>query len=166
MCQRLPLELVDAILEYLTDDKLVLAACCLVCKAWIYPSRRCLFADVEIRNQNTARHALLSSSTTWSISPYVRRLRLIGLLSLSFWNEKLPHLRSLKNLRSLTITSLHWHHTSPGAVLVCNNFKTIVRLHLGRIQFITLAQLAIPLHFLHSCKRLAPIRRSCGWIPM
>jgi hypothetical protein len=85
---------------------------------------------VEIRNQNTA-HGLLSSSTTWLISPYIRRLRLVGLLSLLFWNEKLPHLRSLENLRSLTITSLHWYRTSPGAVLVCNNFKTIVRLHLG-----------------------------------
>jgi hypothetical protein len=148
VCQRLPLELIDAIFEHLTD-KSALASCCLVCKAWIHRSRRHLFAAVDLnrRNANGLLKPPISSTTTSPISPYIRRLRLVGNFPASLWNETLPRLRLLENLRSLTITSTSLqppsHFVPPvSPAVVFSNCNTVVRLHLGGVQFYTFARLA------------------------
>ena len=47
----LPLELVEDIFNYLQHDKETLATCTLVVKSWIYPSRKHLFASVNLTSE-------------------------------------------------------------------------------------------------------------------
>jgi hypothetical protein len=162
MGQQLPLELIDAIFEHLTDDKSVLATCCLVCKAWIHPSRRHLFNVVDLNQRNAIGLLKPSSTTTSPISPYIRRLRLVGNFPSSLWNATFPRLRLLENLRSLTITSLQlpWY-TVPGAVV--SNCNTVVRLHLDSVQFITFAQLSQIICTFRGLNTLILTRSNWSW---
>ena len=139
---RIPVELIDAVFEHLKDDKPALIACCLVCKAWVHSSRRLLFDSLILRYRNSGFPPRPTTTGTWplAISPYIRRLFLVEELPPIAWNDLLPRIRTLQNLRSFTVTSLPHeilHHPS-----LITSFDTITRLHLSVGRFASFAHLA------------------------
>jgi hypothetical protein len=72
----LPNELVDAIIDLLHDDRAALTACALVCRSWVTASRRHLFSQFIIDNENGSKASDLLSSATCTIALAVRHLTL------------------------------------------------------------------------------------------
>jgi hypothetical protein len=60
----LPQEITDHIIDHLWDDKHALRTCSLVCKAWSFPTRHHLFADVVITYWNFKTTATLGPAVT------------------------------------------------------------------------------------------------------
>ena len=49
MSRPLPEEILDAVMDHLHDESRTLKSCCIVCKAWIHPTRRRLYNHVTFR---------------------------------------------------------------------------------------------------------------------
>jgi hypothetical protein len=71
-----PHELVDAIIDLLHDDHAALTTCALVCRSWVTASRRHLFSQFVIDNENGSKASDLLSSATCTIALAVRHLTL------------------------------------------------------------------------------------------
>ncbi|KAI8972571.1 hypothetical protein BD414DRAFT_448397 [Trametes punicea] len=70
---RLPLELLEQIIEGLYDDRPTLRNCALVCHALVHPARRYLFERVVVHDRNLAQYVLLFLKNP-HLAEYVRDL--------------------------------------------------------------------------------------------
>jgi len=88
----LPYELVDIIIDYLHGDRVALAACCLVCKAWLASSRYHLFTDILLNHWNCDNILSLPAPSIFSIA--ARRLMLTDKDSLPPGIEQFSSIRA------------------------------------------------------------------------
>ncbi|OCH94035.1 hypothetical protein OBBRIDRAFT_723682, partial [Obba rivulosa] len=70
----LPPELTDRIIDFLYGDKYTLAACGLVCRAWVPASRFHLFHSVRLRTKRQYLRWLFVLTSSRHIGHYVRKL--------------------------------------------------------------------------------------------
>jgi len=140
MTKELPIELVEAILDYLHDDKRALKMCSLVCKAWLHPTYRLLFYDTRLSwYRFTTAFDRQSKSTA---VPFIRRLH-IGYGPPHLWNEILPFLSGFHLITSLTLDTLYWDKIFPRVQsIISNRFTTITRLELQSLFTATFSELA------------------------
>ncbi|KZP18206.1 hypothetical protein FIBSPDRAFT_956575 [Athelia psychrophila] len=76
MPSRFPPEIVDAIIDHLHADRLYLANCSLVCRAWVAASRYHLIDTLWLRADTALRRFPVLQSPLCTLWPYVRHLRL------------------------------------------------------------------------------------------
>ena len=136
--ERLPPELIEGIFDYLQQDKRVLKACSLVCKAWLYPAYRRLFYDTRL-SWDRLRIAFDPRSKS-TAAPFIRRLHL-WYDSIRAWNEISPSLDGFHSVTSLSIAQLRWDD-SEVRLAISNRFIAIVRLELQIVLTTTFSELA------------------------
>jgi hypothetical protein len=123
---RLPLELIERIIDFFHDSRKDLYHCALVCKAWLAPSRYHLFYSICICPDPSKRwvpcfwqYDLLYETLQQSphIAHYVREFRFLSVSQMADPNWPLPKqiaslLQSFTNLRKLTLCSIFWETLS------------------------------------------------------
>ena len=132
-CEKLPQEVIAAIVDNIRDDNESLEVFSLVCKAWINPARYHLFASLTIRDMNDLRD-IKSANIAPAYTPFLRELCLASSKDHhNFWREVIFLLHDFRTprLRSLDLRSLTWHSLSPAhrSAFLCQ-FDSIVSLQL------------------------------------
>jgi hypothetical protein len=115
--QRLPPELVDAIIGLLHTDPATLATCALVCKSWVPASRYHRFSQLVIRPRPKIEISELLSSTMCTIAPAVQHLKLVMLEGLSSLHDIASSLPNVMQLTILKSTLQDTHNFSPAALV-------------------------------------------------
>jgi hypothetical protein len=101
MASRLPPELTDTVIDYLHDDKHSLAACSLVCQAWVPASRYHLFGSVTIPPRKVQSFIDIIYSRTCTIRPHVSRFVVDQLPPLQQFQTIVVAIHTLPFVRSL-----------------------------------------------------------------
>src|ERR1700730_5438708 len=106
-CEKLPQELIAAIVDNIRDDNESLGTFSLVCKAWTSPARDHLFASLTIKDQNIGKIKTANIASTYT--PFLRDLHLESLNNHhEFWHELIPFLADFRTprLRSLELSHI------------------------------------------------------------
>jgi hypothetical protein len=134
-CENLPQELIAAIADDIWDNKTLLKAFSLVCKAWTNPARDHLFASWTIPDHNDRLEKIKAANIASTYSPFLRHLHLISWgHHPTFWHEVVPFLADFRapRLRSLVINNFAWHSLSPDErSAFLRRFESIVSLQLS-----------------------------------
>lgn len=116
-----PLELWEAIIDYLHEDPHTLTVCGLVCRAWIPASRTHLFNSITIRQKNITGLLCLLESPLSTVAQFIRTVNLSesavirNTVSVSWSKVQLNRIDALlNNLESLVIKgeTLWWGPTA------------------------------------------------------
>ncbi len=109
MSPLIPAELIEDILDELTDDQETLRNCSLVCHSWNSSAKSRLFAQATVRNGHSLEHALEKISV---VGPYIRSLTLYGGYNTGGWFDevamKLPY-ESMTRVDTLKMESFIVH---------------------------------------------------------
>ena len=132
--RRLPQELIDAIIDYLHDNKRTLRSCTLVCKTWIYRARFHLFSRLEVTSQDIVERLIRAKY----VIPFIRHIYLqpsqINL-------QVLPRV-GFENIQSLTLMGGRFRPMDdPVLSILCNTFSSVVTLEVRNGMFDNLASL-------------------------
>ena len=126
----LPPELIEMVMDHLHSDKDTLAACSVVCKAWIHPARSRLFAEISL-NYICIKKFLKSGLAA---IPFIRHLH-VGWIEPVFWNKNIHHLVGFKSIRSLSLDYFPWKTIFPEArSLLQTHFAAIACLRLYEVK--------------------------------
>ncbi|EKM60244.1 uncharacterized protein PHACADRAFT_203490 [Phanerochaete carnosa HHB-10118-sp] len=123
--QALPEELLELIFDHI-DEKLQLSRCSLVCRAWLFPSSRLLFRELNLQTQHESPNKTCRNWGNYflrAVKASARMQNCVRKLSLSlplpeFWHKwrvwptsvLLETLRLFPNLKSITLTRLNFKH--------------------------------------------------------
>jgi hypothetical protein len=110
--QRVSVELIDWVLDFLHDDFDTLKNCSLVCKAWLPTTRLHLFESVVVSGWKAGEFFLLISSPHSRLSSVIRSFHIGNPIGSSVGSWKLTKrvldgLATLKALRSLTLVRVN-----------------------------------------------------------
>jgi hypothetical protein len=165
ICDRLPPELYDHIIDHLHRDRHTLSACSQVCKAWQSSSRYHLFqnaATVSVTRDNISQFDELL--VAGRITPYIGRLN-IFLDAYRFAEAEdseaqqvlkfNDHLCRLPRLASLKYLGLGGHELRP--LTLVPNFTSITDLQLNGVSFDSFTQFQELIHCCSLLRRLALI---------
>ena len=143
---RIP-ELIDNIIDVLSDDKPTLMACSAVCKFWLPRSRYALFGRMKIKVHPTNSEAFfrLLDSPSSTIIPYVHSLHIerdYGGGGEFWFKDVLPRLAVLgASLKSIVLTLANF--VTLAAELqpsLWANFQRLSQLRLDRCRFLSFVQ--------------------------
>jgi hypothetical protein len=127
----MPIEMIEAILDHLHDDKKSLKFCNLVCKDWIHPARRLLFSRWTIDLHRAENWSLRISA----VLPFLRHICISSDGGTQDWDINPPFLVGQNHIRSLhlfcPLSILTLRASSP----FLHNFSGLVNLRLERISF-------------------------------
>jgi len=133
----LPPELIDAIFVQFRTEKKTLAACSLVCRAWLPCARRYQFATMSLRFtalQPSHFPELLRSS----IIAHVCQLGVVGDLGHECLDKYLPQLTGFTHVKGLHLSCVPWYLLATKTQLAFfNNFANITWLSIRRSFFYT-----------------------------
>jgi hypothetical protein len=121
MKPRLPLEIIDYIIDFLHDNRTSLRTCALVCRAWLTSSRRHLFEKVFISSAGgyfACRRLYKAIQQSPDIALHTRELSYSHIYKIHPASpipiEPVPRLlRSFTMLRALQIHHIFWTHLTP-----------------------------------------------------
>ena len=108
MTPSLPPEILDLIFNDLLDEPITLRACCLVSKAWVSPSRRLIFACIELDSAGSSIDSWTRAFPDPSSSPahHARSLYIrdpgVTSANVCAW------ISSFRHLRELTVNTFGW----------------------------------------------------------
>ncbi|KAF9000223.1 hypothetical protein BDQ17DRAFT_1359840 [Cyathus striatus] len=121
----IPAEIVDACMAYLSTEKQTLRSCSLVCRAWVYPTRRYLYHSWTISAfawDRFYKSILLLANPLCTFASSIRHLAIIdkyasqSMYSSFDWNGVLglvlPHVHRLTSLRALDLSNFYRITTS------------------------------------------------------
>ena len=137
MCENLPQELIQDIMDYLRGDRKALYACSLVCRAWNHPARSRLFSEFDLQPDKV----MLLVMGAPNIIPFIRKLRLVT--PTWFWKKSFCFVSGFEAVQSLWISSLPWQYlTSAAQTTFIGQFSTVVSLHFLKIDTASFSQFA------------------------
>jgi hypothetical protein len=147
MSERLPQELIAAIVDNIWDDKKSLKAFSLVCKAWTNPARDHLFATLTISDIYHGHRSSDLSDLISIFAPFLRHLELFSIFysyKHTFWQKVIPLLVDFRSprLRTLTFDGVTWPSITPSdRSAFLSRFGSIISLQLDASRM-TLAEVA------------------------
>ena len=137
ICENLPQELIQDIMDCLRGDRKALYACSLVCRAWYHPARSRLFSEFDLQPDRVM--PLMNRAP--NIIPFIRKLRLVT--PTWFWKKSFCFLSGFEAVQSLWISSLPWQYLTPAAqTTFIGQFSTVVSLHFLKIDTASFSQFA------------------------
>ncbi|RDB15825.1 hypothetical protein Hypma_003689 [Hypsizygus marmoreus] len=141
----LPPEVIDAIIDYLHDDKYALLTCALVSPKWIPRSRYHFLYELTLEPEDALAFCSLSQDLYSTIPRFVRSLTLKdGILTLYWSSSALSHLAHCKftSLEDLCIDRAWFDLDESAITSMCHGFASIKTLKLHDVSFTSIAHLA------------------------
>lgn len=169
---KLPQELVDQVVDCLSDERETLKACSLVCRDWLYRCRHHLHRSVTIYHQNCSIHPSQIPDVTRLLSlpvvpAYTQELHLEGKTNYAslfkesdqtddgeelFWHV----LAQFAHVQVLSVNRLFWvAHTRDNKDRLCAAFPRVTRLEVYMSDFVDGMEF---LSFLTAFPRLASLK--------
>jgi hypothetical protein len=158
----IPPELIDAVLDFLHDDRVVLYACAVVCKAWLPSCRFHLFSCILLHTWNAQKFSTLLDSPlhTSAITPYVRSLYLLegrGRDSTGppWLNKGVLRIAALTSVTKLQLEYLKWEELEDDSrTALASILPRLEELHFLHSYFETFGQLVDLICICRSLRRL------------
>ena len=118
---RLPQELVEVVIDYLSDDHRALEACSLVATTWLDRSRYHLFTNISLNDKKARRWCSAIHPGPGGVSRLVRTLTLQQArghrwLGTKFLDTVPDHFLSFRRIKKLSITWLDLGDFEPGSL--------------------------------------------------
>lgn len=152
----LPVDIIEEVLDHLLSDKFTLAACTLVCRTWMVPSRHRLFATIELsfKTPLSVLESFVQSSE--SIARIVQTLRIR--IDEGWINLNLPNLPSFPSLQGLHLVQVNWEILSTEARFIISGYlPKIKELIMYQLKFRCFEDLQ---HFISSASHLNCLKLS------
>jgi hypothetical protein len=120
-----PTELVDIIIDHLSEDKHSLSNCGLVCHSWVARSQLNLFHEVSVTRQNAAGFvALLNTPSSKTFTSYIVRLSLVDLgrerSQSADQNTLILSFPTLPNVNTLSLFNTNFETFTQALNLICS----------------------------------------------
>lgn len=139
-----PMELVEEIIQYVTEDHEVLKSCSLACHTWLNVCRPYLFRRVYLDHFNTDEFASLSLPIISTIPIFARNLELVSCQGGDRrWLRRLvPFLTVMTHISYLRLENVDWMglHDQSKRNLISTFTATLTHLTLSSISFVTLRE--------------------------